>query len=215
MWTLFLAAPAIAQDAPADDDSTVSDEAADSDDDDADSCDSGCGRHKKPMRHDLTGELYVQGLADGGTALGGGADLVQGLGFLKVDARGESYQHWIGRATIGIDAFPRSRFDLTFGVFAGTVGHAVAVDQDSIEATQWHFSPTIGTEFGIGTGIGPVTIHWENAQGGGDERFRESTLRLGFDIVRNRFNTFGQVVYFEPESDPGATGVGIGAALRI
>jgi len=213
MWTLFLAAPALADDAPVD--ATSSDEAADSDDDDADSCDRGCSRHKKPMRHDLTGELYVQGLADGGSALGGAADLVQGMGFLKIDARGESYQHWIGRGTIGVDLFPRSRFDLTFGVFAGTVGHAIAVDEDGIEATRWHYSPTIGTEFGIGTGFGPVTVRWESAQGGGDERFRESTLRLGFDIVRNRFTTFGQVVYFEPESDPGATGVGIGAALRI
>ena len=208
MWMPFLAAPAFAEEAAAD-------EAVDSDDaEKADSCD-GCGRHKKPMRHDLTGELYVQALADGGSALGGGADLVQGLGFLKVDARGESYQHWIGRATIGIDAFPRSRFDLTFGVFAGTVGHVIPITEDGIEATNWHFSPTIGTEFGIGTGLGPVTVRWENAQGGGDERFRESTLRLGFDIVRNRFTTFGQVVYFAPESDPDATGVGIGAALRI
>src|SRR3982751_622489 len=185
MWTLFLAAPALADDAPAD--ATSSDEAADSDDDDADSCDSGCGRHKKPMRHDLTGELYVQGLADGGAALGGAADLVQGMGFLKIDARGESYQHWIGRGTIGVDLFPRSRFDLTFGVFAGSVGHNVAVDENGIEATHWHFSPTIGTEFGIGTGFVPVTVRWESAQGGGDERFRESTLRVGFDLVRNRF----------------------------
>lgn len=140
---------------------------------------------------------------------------MQGLGFLKVDARGESYQHWIGRATIGIDAFPRSRFDLTFGVFAGTVGRAIEIDEDGIEATRWHYSPTVGTEFGLGTGFGPVTVRWETASGGGDERFRESTLRLGFDIVKNRFTTFGQVVYFAPESDPDATGVGIGAALRI
>jgi hypothetical protein len=199
MWTLFLAAPAFADEVPADD-SAGGDDASD---EHSDACESGCGRHKKPMRHDLTGELYVQALADGGSALGGAADLVQGLGFLKVDARGESYQHWIGRATIGIDAFPRSRFDLTFGVFAGTVGHVIPITEDGIEATNWHFSPTIGTEFGIGTGLGPVTVRWENAQGGGDERFRES------------FTTFGQVVYFAPESDPDATGVGIGAALRI
>lgn len=212
MWMPFLA-PAFAEEAPADE-AADSDQAADSGEV-ADPCKDGCGRHKKPMRHDLTGELYVQGLADGGAALGGAADLVQGLGFLKIDARGESYQHWIGRATIGVDAFPRSRFDLTFGVFAGTVGHVVAIDEDGIEATHWNFSPTIGTEFGLGTGFGPVTVRWENAQGGGDERFRESTLRLGFDIVKNRFTTFGQVVYFAPESNPDATGVGIGAALRI
>ena len=210
MWTLFLAPPAFAEEAPASEDAPSEDA--------SEPCEyDGCGgkKEKKPMRHDLTGEIYVQALADGATALGGGADLVQGLGFLKVDARGESYQHWIGRATIGIDAFPRSRFDLTFGVFAGSVGHVIEIDDDGIEATNWHFSPTIGTEFGIGTGFGPVTVRWENAQGGGDERFRESTLRLGFDIIRNRFTTFGQVVYFEPDSDPGATGFGIGGALRI
>jgi hypothetical protein len=210
MWTLFLASPAFAEEAPADEGTEAPAVEA------ADSCEHGCGRkEKKPMRHDLTGEMYVQGLADGGTALGGGAELVQGLGFLKVDARGESYQHWIGRATIGIDAFPRSRFDLTFGVFAGSVGHAVAIDEEGIEATRWRFSPTVGTEFGIGTGFGPVTVRWESAQGGGDERFREGTLRLGFDIVRDRFTTFGQVVYFEPEGDPAASGFGLGAALRI
>jgi len=211
MWTLFLAAPAFADDVPADD-SAGSDEAADTA---ADSCERGCGRHKKPMRHDLTGELYVQALADGASALGGAADLVQGWGFLKLDARGESYQHWIGRGTIGLDAFPRSRFDLTFGVFAGTVGHVVEIDEDGVAATHWRFSPTLGTEFGLGTGFGPVTVRWEHAQGGGDERFSEDTMRVGFDIVRNRFNTFGQVVYFDPESDAGASGFGIGAALRI
>jgi hypothetical protein len=78
-------------------------------------------------------------------------------------------------------------------------------------------TPSFATQatFDTGKGFGPVTVRWENAQGGGDERFGESTLRLGFDIVRNRFTMFGQVVYFAPESDPDATGVGIGAALRI
>ncbi len=198
-------------------------------DDCADACeqeDCGCPegeprREKKPMRHDLTGEIYVQGIANGGAALGGAADLVQGMGFLKLDARGESYQHWIGRGTIGIDLFPRSRFDLTLGVFAGTVGHAIGGDDETpsgeldMDDAHWRFSPTLGTELGLGTGFGPVSIRWEHARGGGDERFSENSLRVGFDIVRRRFTTFGQVVYFEPESDPGATGVGIGAALRI
>jgi hypothetical protein len=206
MWTLVLAAPAFAEEAPS--------EAPEP-------CEDDCGRReKKPMRHDLTGEVYVQGLANGGAALGGAADLVQGMGFLKLDARGESYQHWIGRGTIGIDLFPRSRFDLTFGVFAGTVGHAVSIDDEGIddalvEDTHWRFSPTLGTEFGIGTGFGPVSVRWEHARGGGDERFTEDQLRVGFDIVRRRFTTFGQVVYFDPESDPGASGFGVGAALRI
>jgi hypothetical protein len=207
---LVLAAPVFAQDPPADD--------APADQGDEAEGKNGCGwknGEKKPMRHDLTGEIYVQGLQNGGAALGGAIDLVQGWGFLKLDARGESYQHWIGRGTIGLDAFPRSRFDLTFGVFAGSVGHVVDVNDDGIAETSWRFAPTIGTEFGIGTGLGPVTVRWEHAEGGGDQRFSEGTLRLGFDIVKNKFNTFGQVVYFDPDEEEGASGFGIGAALRI
>jgi hypothetical protein len=210
MWTLWLAAPAFAEDeAPAE----PTEECADD-----------CGRReRKPLRHDLVGEVYVQGLRQGGAALGGGANLVQGWGFLKADARGESYQHWIGRATIGLDLFPRSRFDLTLGVFAGTVGHGggddVAPIEDGSEVAmddgRWHFSPTVGTELGIGTGIGPVSFRWQHARGGGDERFSEDTVRVGFDLIRRRLTTFGQVVYFDPDSDPGAGGFGVGAALRI
>lgn len=157
----------------------------------------------------VSAEGFVQTI-EHGVALGAGGRLVQGPGFLSVQARGESHEHWIGRGTIGIDIFSKSKFDLTLGLFAGTVGRHIEPG--------FALRPTTGFEFGIGTRIGPVSGHYTHAgafDGFLEDELTENTWRLSWHFA-DELAVFGQYLRFDPgETGPSSGGVGAGAVLTF
>ena len=187
MWLLLV--PSLARAEPSD---TPTDEASSS------------TEVSERSRSHLSSEVFVQGI-EHGLAVGGGAELVQGRGFLRGEATGASGSRWIGKGTVGVDIFPRSKFDLTVGLFAGTVGQYVL--------PAWDFRPLAGCELGLGTRLGPISARYRHAEAFGGEIAQDelrATYHLGKAIA-----VFGQATYLDPRDDMESTAGGVGAMLTI
>ncbi|MBN1336529.1 MAG: hypothetical protein JXB39_11260 [Deltaproteobacteria bacterium] len=158
---------------------------------------------------EATGLAMVQ--AGPATALGVRLQGDKG-GFLALEGRTVFREGWMGRGTVGIDLFGGSdAFDVTFGAFLGS--HGTLCEPVVV------VSPTVGLEFGIGLGIGPVQGRYRHIRGGSDAgrgpyTFAENEWRLGFRLPAD-VTVYGQVMntLHEHGQDVDRLGVGAGATV--
>jgi len=133
-------------------------------------------------------------------------------GFLAVEGRTVFAEGWTGRGTVGLDLFGGSdAFDLTLGAFLGghgTFGEPVV-----------YVSPTVGFEFGLGLGIGPVRGRYRHVHGGSDVGsglygFAENEWRLGFRLPGD-VTVYGQVMNTLHEHGEDVDRLGVGAGAQV
>jgi hypothetical protein len=139
--------------------------------------------------------------------------------FIGVDGRATPGDGAIGRATAGLDVFPKSRFDLTFGAFLGGQGGRLDLAGE-VDPPVVYVSPAVGFEFGLGLGIGPLRGRYRYIRGGrtayedGPTLFAENQWRLGLELPAGVL-FYGEVIDAVNERDDDVRRIGAGLGAQI